>query len=137
MVVIRALKRFELYIRIKNDKSFSLALDNVTSKNLSDFGKFLRNEHIFPEQYPELYKEVSESRKPEPREQNTVNGIFTKIRTFFIWAVDNEKTDNNPFHKFKIEECVYGTPSERFGLLGNSGLSAIFQILLPFSSPTF
>jgi hypothetical protein len=49
MVVIRALKRFELYIRIKNDKSFSLALDNVTSKILSDFDKFLRNEHIFPE----------------------------------------------------------------------------------------
>ena len=32
------------------------------------------------------------------------------MRTFFIWAVDNDKTTNNPFKKYPIEECVYGTP---------------------------
>jgi len=32
------------------------------------------------------------------------------MRTFFIWAVDNEKTKNNPFRKYKIPECKYGTP---------------------------
>ena len=39
------------------------------------------------------------------------HGIFrAKLRTFFIWAVDNGKTENNPFRKYAIEECVYGTP---------------------------
>ena len=35
---------------------------------------------------------------------------MTKFRTFFIWANDQGKTKNNPFSKFKIDECVYGTP---------------------------
>jgi site-specific recombinase XerD len=110
MVVICALKRFEIYRQIADDNPFLLALDNVTPKILSDFDKFLRNEHVFAEQYPELYEKVPESRKPAAKGQNTINCIFAQIRAFFIWAADNEKTGNNPFHKFKIEESVYGTP---------------------------
>jgi integrase len=109
-VVIRALKRYEIYVQITTDKSYRLTPDNVTPKILSDFDAFLKNEHLFSEQYPELYEKVPESRKPEPRGQNTINGFFIKMRTFFIWAVDNEKTENNPFRKFSIEESVYGTP---------------------------
>jgi site-specific recombinase XerD len=109
-VVVRVMKRYEMYIQITENKSFLLALDNITPNVLDDFDAFLRNEHLFSTQFPEIYKKVPESRTPEPRGQNTINGIFTKIRTFFIWAVNNEKTANNPFHKFKIEECVYGTP---------------------------
>jgi site-specific recombinase XerD len=109
-VVIRALKRFEMYTQITENKLFLLTLDNVTPKILSDFDKFLRNEYAFSEQYPELYEKVPESRKPEPRGQNTINGIFTKIRTFYIWSRDSRKTTNNPFKGFSIEESVYGTP---------------------------
>jgi integrase len=109
-VVVRAMRRYELYVQITRDKSFLLAFDDITPNVLSDFDEFLRNEHLFSKQYPEIYKKVPESRVPEPRGQNTINGIFTKIRTFFIWAVNNEKIANNPFRKFKIEECVYGTP---------------------------
>jgi hypothetical protein len=36
--------------------------------------------------------------------------VFTKLRTFCLWANDAEKTDNNPFKGFAVEECVYGTP---------------------------
>ena len=36
--------------------------------------------------------------------------MFTKLRTLFRWAVDQGKTDNNPFTHFSVEECVYGTP---------------------------
>lgn len=36
--------------------------------------------------------------------------MFTKLRTFFRWAVDQGKTENNPFKHFTVEECVYGTP---------------------------
>jgi site-specific recombinase XerD len=104
------MKRYELYVQVIGDKSFMLALDNITPNVLNDFDAFLRNEHLFAKQYPEIYRKVPESRTPEPRGQNTINGVFAKIRTFFIWAVSNEKTTNNPFNKFKIEECVYGTP---------------------------
>ncbi|MDR2085809.1 MAG: site-specific integrase [Dysgonamonadaceae bacterium] len=109
-VVIRALKRYELYVQITGNKSFQFNMDNVTSKTLGDFDAFLRSEHLFSEQYPELYERVPESRKPEPRGQNTINGIFSKIRSFYIWLYKSKKTTNNPFEAFAVEECVYGTP---------------------------
>ena len=109
-VVIRALKRYELYARKTVDSNFSFDLDSVTPLVLRDFEEFLRNEHTFYNQYPEIYAEVPESRTPQPRGQNTINGILTKLRTFFIWANDVGKTHNNPFRNYAIEECVYGTP---------------------------
>lgn len=109
-VVIRALKRYELYARRNVDRRFTLDLDTVTSLVLGDFEEFLRNEYTFYEQYPEIYEAVPESRTPQPRGQNTINGILTKLRTFFIWANDVGKTTNNPFKNYTVEECVYGTP---------------------------
>lgn len=109
-VVIRALRRYELYARRTVDRQFTLDLDNVTPLVLGDFEEFLRNEYTFYEQYPEIYEAVPESRTPQPRGQNTINGILTKLRTFFIWANDVGKTTNNPFKNYTVEECVYGTP---------------------------
>ena len=103
------MKRFELYKQVK-DSQFLLDLDTITPIILSDLDSFLRDEHTLFEKYPIIYEEVPESRTPQPRGQNTINGIFEKIRTFFIWAVDNDKTKNNPFRKYSIEECAYGTP---------------------------
>ena len=60
--------------------------------------------------YKPIFEAVPESRIPQPRGQNTLNDVFTKLRTFFIWAIELGKTTNNPFKNFKIEECVYGTP---------------------------
>lgn len=33
-----------------------------------------------------------------------------KLRTFFLWAIREGKTNNNPFVNYSIGECVYGTP---------------------------
>lgn len=109
-VIIRALKRFELYKTITGSRAFELTLNTVNAEILHEIDVFLRNEHTFFHKYPEIYEKVPESRTPQPRGQNTINGIFTKIRTFFLWAIDRELTNNNPFKKFSIEESVYGTP---------------------------
>ena len=109
-VVIRALRRYELYARRTVDSHFVLDLDTVTPLVLRDIEEFLRNEYTFCEQYPDIYKAVPESRTPQPRGQNTINGILTKLRTFFIWANDVGKTTNNPFRNYAVEECIYGTP---------------------------
>lgn len=109
-VVIRALRRYELYARRTVDSRFVLDLDTVTPLVLRDIEEFLRNEYTFFEQYSDIYKAVPESRTPQPRGQNTINGILTKLRTFFIWANDVGKTTNNPFRNYAVEECVYGTP---------------------------
>ena len=109
-VVIRALRRYELYARRTVDRRFTLDFDTVTPLVLRDIEEFLRNEHTFCDQYPEIYEAIPESRRPQPRGQNTINGILTKLRTFFIWANDVGKTTNNPFKNYIVEECVYGTP---------------------------
>ena len=109
-VVIRALIRFELYVRITKSDTFVLSFDTVTPLILRDIEEFLKKEYLFAEEYPSIYETVPECRPPKPRGQNTINGILTKIRTFFIWANDVEKTKNNPFKNFEVEECVYGSP---------------------------
>ena len=127
-VVIRAMKRYELYIRLTKDKLFLLDFDSITSKTLNDFDSFLRNEYLFFEQYPTIYKAIPESRPPKQRGQNTINGIFTKIRTLFLWANKEKITTNNPFESFEIKECVYGTPFyisvEERNLLYNTDFSS-------------
>ncbi|MBR3999835.1 MAG: hypothetical protein IKI93_16005, partial [Clostridia bacterium] len=32
------------------------------------------------------------------------------LRTFILWAINNEYTDKNPFRKYSIKSEVYGTP---------------------------
>ena len=116
-VIYRALQRFEVW------SGAALDLDTITQETLQEFEEFLRVESSFFEQDPQskkwsctnkdykaIYEAFPETRTPQPRGQNTINDIFTKLRTFYLWSIDNGKTTNNPFRHFKIEECVYGTP---------------------------
>ncbi|MFR9556108.1 MAG: site-specific integrase [Rikenellaceae bacterium] len=120
-VIYRALQRYELYKRLTKVKGFSLSLDTITPETLRDIEQFLSNEYKFFEEdengklccnneYRPIYEAIPESRTPQQRGQNTLNDIFTKLRTFFLWAIEIGKTTNNPFKNFAIEECVYGTP---------------------------
>lgn len=111
-VVRRALQRYELYTQQIHGERFHLTLDNVKVDTLQDLEQFLKSEHQLcqDERFKVIYEAVPESRTPQPRGQNTLNDIFTKLRTFFRWAVDAERTSNNPFKFFKIQECLYGTP---------------------------
>ena len=108
-VIKRALQRFELYTR-RSKRNFALSLDTLTPETLRDIERFLRDEHILCKERPELYRAIPETRTPQPRGQNTINDVFTKLRTFCLWAQEANKTSNNPFKGFVVEECVYGTP---------------------------
>ncbi len=105
-VIWRTLKRFEMY------RGLSFTFDNITADTLRDFGKFLTDEHALVKQkkYQKVLEEITESRTPKPRGQNTINDFMLRLRSFYIWANDNDMTHNNPFKHFKINECVYGTP---------------------------
>jgi integrase len=109
-VVKRALQRFELYTAIITGKPFTLTFETITPDILSNIETFLKDEITIRKEKPELYITIPEKRKQLPRGQNTLNGIMTKIRTFIIWANDNDITNNNPFKKFPINESIYGTP---------------------------
>lgn len=140
-VVCRALQRFELWSKT------TLDLDTITQETLRAFEEFLRVEHSYFQQdehskkwscinkdYKAVFDAVPETRTPQQRGQNTINGIMTKIRTFYLWCIDNGKTTNNPFRHYKIEECVYGTPYyitiEERNQLYNADLSARPQLAI-------
>lgn len=108
-VLIRALRRYELYTK-KSHRGFVLSLDSITERTLDSFDKYLRTEHITLENNPDLRTSDRECRVPRERGQNTISGMMIKLRTFFIWANDNDLTKNNPFRRWRICEEVYGTP---------------------------
>jgi integrase len=109
-VVKRALQRYELYTSKITNKPFKLSLDTLTSDMLRDIENFLGKEVTIFKKMPEIYEAIPESRDPIQRGQNTISGMFTKIRTFILWSIDAGKTLNDPFKGFIVDECVYGTP---------------------------
>lgn len=108
-VVIRALKRFELYKRLKC-KSFVLTLDNIATLDIvNEFEEYFRNEANLAGA-ANLYEQVAESKEPQERGQNTVTYKMIMLRTFLNWAYNRELIDKNPFKKRRITPAVYGTP---------------------------
>lgn len=121
-VIYRALQRFELFTRLYKSPNFMLDFETITADTLHNFEEFLRTEHhyftkdeesgklVCSAEYKPVFEAVPETRTPAQRGQNTLNDIFKKLRTFFLWAIDNGYSTNNPFKKYSIKECVYGTP---------------------------
>ena len=105
-VVWRMLRRYELYNRVV------LKFDDFTADTLRDIEAFLTNEHTLKgnRRYESICKEVDDSRSPAVRGGNTVSSKMKILRTFFLWAINNEYTDKNPFRKYSIKTEVYGTP---------------------------
>ena len=105
-VVWRMLRRYELYNRV------FLKFDDFTADTLRDIEAFLMNEHTLRgnRRYERICKEVDDSQSPAVRGGNTVSSKMKILRTFFLWAINNEYTDTNPFRKYSIKTEVYGTP---------------------------
>ena len=110
--LLNMLKRFELYY----GHDFKLDLDLLSDKHLTAFEHFLRIEHTFFDKnkhcitHTHIYQKLPLMRTPQQRGDNTIFTILKRLRTFFNWAVKSGKTNNNPFNKYKLQECIYGTP---------------------------
>lgn len=110
--IFRMLKRFELY----KGNVFKLDIDKLEYEDLVDFENFLKIEHNFFNDKGEciknrhVYEVYKEKRIPQQRGGNAIFSIMKCIRTFYNWAVKTGKTQNNPFKRYKLKECVYGTP---------------------------
>lgn len=108
-VVIRALKRFELYKQLKC-KSFVLTLENIATLDIvNEFEEYFRNE-VNLAGTAKLYEQVAESHEPQERGQNTVTYKMIMLRTFLNWAETNELIERSPFKKRRIAPAIYGTP---------------------------
>lgn len=116
-VLIRALRRYELYTT-KLGEPYTFALDNITADTLDQFKLFLIAEPELFYKYPDIYQampadthKVRKPRKPLPRGNNTLHGMFKRLRAFFNWCYDQGLTNNKPFAKFRgMGAEKYGTP---------------------------
>lgn len=117
-VLIRALKRYELFYQIKNCKpKFNLTVDTINSDVIEDFEDFLKNEHILYTKYPKIYEQIPsilntkrKCPKPHARGNNTICALFNKLRAFFNWCNEQEITSNRPFDKYNGMAEKYGKP---------------------------
>ncbi len=116
-VLIRALKRYELFVSAYERKEFKLEISSITNETIEDFESFLRNEHILYNEYPEIYEAIPVTMnakhkfpKPLPRGNNTISSTLKRLRSFFRWCTEQGITNNQPFAKYKITAEKYGTP---------------------------
>lgn len=108
-VVRNMMSRYERVERMRNP-SFYLSFDAMTNRTLLGFERFLSEEVKYADQYPHIYKNVAEKDLPKHRGPNTISHRMAILRTFIIWAIDNDLTANDPFKKYSIKAPVYGTP---------------------------
>lgn len=106
-VTDRDISRYELYRSTKNATPYFFDVKTADSASIRSFEEFLRDEHKICKQYPDLYIKV---KAPSERGQNTIIFKLTCLRAFFHWLNVEGLTENNPFHKYKIGDEVYGTP---------------------------
>lgn len=116
-VLIRALRRFEMYTAILYGP-YTLTLDGLTAKDIERFEAFLRAEPGLFDRYPEIYRtapvdshRLHKPRRPLPKGDNTLCGLLKCFRAFLNWCNMQELTDNKPFARFSgIPSETYGTP---------------------------
>ncbi len=139
-VLFRSLQRYELYKRLTGGRKFELSFDYLTAETLGDIEDFISNEPDMFRKYPEIYeaipyatrqsiktpkKETAKGKQatasepapgkkakgePNVRGLNTICDLMTKLRTMVIWAFDSGYSKHNPFKRYTVGECVYGTP---------------------------
>lgn len=121
-VLIRLLKRYELFQsiinnseystrKIKSKEVFKLDINRINADTIEDIESFLRNEYTLYDEYPEIYKAFPECRRPSQRGNNTLCAIFRRLRAFFNWCNEQGKTENKPFAKYEgVTSEKYGTP---------------------------
>lgn len=115
-VLVRALHRYEMFVRLtdRKRKDFALDIDTIDHETLEDVESYLRNEHSLLEEYPKVFAQFpattdTKRRSTKPRGNNTIVALFRKLRAFFHWLNERGITANDPFRGFE------GTTTERYG----------------------
>jgi integrase len=119
-VLIRALKRYEMFIRLsdRTQREFTLDINTMDKDRITDFESFFRNEHALLEEYPDVFKQIPatidtkrRSPKPQPRGHNTICAQLKRLRAFCNWCNNQGITANKPFAGYNgVTTEIYGTP---------------------------
>ncbi len=120
-VLSRVISRYEGFIRATDTsrKAFTFEVNTVTRNDIEELADYLRHEKALADQYPTIFAKLIEDypasvkkrrNKIEPRGENTVIKMLTRLKTIFKYAIDEGYTINRPFDGLKIGTAVEGTP---------------------------
>lgn len=122
-VLIRALARYQGFIRMtdRKQRNFTLDIDKIDKITIEDFFEYLENEKSLGEEYPAIFEkllsdypvEIKTTRKSPSltdRGENTIRKLKKRLKAFFHWLQLKGYTDNDPFNGIEIGSEVYGTP---------------------------
>lgn len=120
-VLVRAIARYEGFIRAtdKQHKNFTFDVHKIDRNTIEDFMDYLRNEKELAEEQPKLFENLLHSypvnvkagyNKIEGRGENATIKLMKKLKAFFRWLVETERTTNRPFEGIKLGSEKYGKP---------------------------
>lgn len=118
-VLVRDVARYEGFRRATDNKKFVFDVDKVTRTDIEDFLDYLRNEKSLSEEYPTIFEKLLKRYpigvkkgqcKLVVRGDNTIVKLSKKLKAFFVWLYDSDKTKNRPFEGIKIGTEKFGTP---------------------------
>lgn len=143
-VLIRTVARYENYVRNtdRSRKAFTWAIDSVTRKDIEDFSKYLKEEHLLLDRYPKLFERLFEEYPTgigkghsmlKGRGDNTVKNMLERLKSLFRYFYDKGYTTNRPFDGYKIGAENYGAPvyitiDER-NRIADTDLAAIWEAM--------
>lgn len=118
-VLVRDVARYEGFRKATEDKKFSFDVDKITRSDIEVFLDYLRNEKELSEEYPVIFKKLLRQypigvkkgqTKLVTRGDNTIVKLTKKLKAFFVWLYESDKTKNRPFDGIKIGSEKFGTP---------------------------
>lgn len=107
-VVKNIVLRYERYTAWQTGRPYTFDHREATQQTIHSIERFITDEHKICQLYPELY--LNQKKPVEQRGRNTVIGKMKYLRTFFLWAYEQELIPRNPFKNYTIEQPVYGNP---------------------------
>lgn len=118
-VLIRAVSRYEGFVKFSANKLYSFDIDTITRTDIAGFADFLKNEKSLSERYPTQFAKlmmdyplaIGEGHSVlRGRGENTVKNMLDRLKSLFRYFVEMGYTTNRPFDGYKIGAEHYGTP---------------------------
>lgn len=117
----KVLVRYELLRKYLDSDEFRLTPDEITSNDIEDIRKYLKEEYTLVNQYPSLYGNIDKAyqlpvktrvnnNSVKKRGDNSIRQMLHHLSMVWNWLLRENITSNNPWSNVTIGAMVYSTP---------------------------
>lgn len=117
----KTLVRYELFRKYLDSPDFSLTPDEITTSDIEDIRKYLKEEYTLVNQYPTLYGNLeSQYQLPvktrvnnnsvKKRGDNSIKQMLRHLSMVWNWLMREGIATHNPWESINIGSMVYSTP---------------------------